>query len=265
MRLAITVQGVRVRLDIPERKVFVPNLIGVLSATQLLVRRGDRVCDVGTGSGFHAILCAKLGAGSVLGVDPNPEAIRCAKANARLNGVAGACRFLLGDFSRVFARPGPRFDLIVSTLPNTPSGDVGKEAAMRRAPGVARFLGGGEDGSELSCLLAREAPRRLSASGRLHMHMVDWGAAPRVRRALLAAGFLVRPVARAGIPEWGRRCNAQQRYARLHPGRPWLLDFGAFPRKAGSRVVIVEARRRRASIVPVSRRPGTAQIERVLP
>lgn len=46
--------------------------------------------DVGTGSGVLAIAAARLGFAPVLGLDNDPEAVRAATTNARVNGVAVA-------------------------------------------------------------------------------------------------------------------------------------------------------------------------------
>ena len=48
--------------------------------------------DVGTGSGILAIYGAKLGARIIEAVDIDPEALRWAKRNIRLNGLEGAIR-----------------------------------------------------------------------------------------------------------------------------------------------------------------------------
>ena len=49
---------------------------------------GDRVLDVGTGSGILSIGAMRLGAGEVLGVDIDPRAIQIAADNAAINGVS---------------------------------------------------------------------------------------------------------------------------------------------------------------------------------
>jgi ribosomal protein L11 methyltransferase len=63
-----------------------------LCALEDLVRRGDRVLDVGTGSGILSIAAAKLGAGHVLGLDTDPQAIATARENVRINEVGGLVR-----------------------------------------------------------------------------------------------------------------------------------------------------------------------------
>lgn len=61
-----------------------------MRALEAVVRRGDRVVDVGTGSGILAITAAYLGAGRVLALDLDPVAVSSAKDNVRLNGLEGS-------------------------------------------------------------------------------------------------------------------------------------------------------------------------------
>jgi release factor glutamine methyltransferase len=64
-------------------------------------RAGERVLDMGTGSGVNAIMAAKKGA-DVLAVDINPDAIRAARANAERNGLADLVEVRYSDvFSEV--------------------------------------------------------------------------------------------------------------------------------------------------------------------
>lgn len=58
---------------------------------------GIDVMDVGTGSGILAIAAAKLGAGRVLAVDIDPDAVRVATENIAQNGVAETVRAVRGD------------------------------------------------------------------------------------------------------------------------------------------------------------------------
>ena len=75
---------------------------GMHETTQLCVRRlknvlkeGDRVLDVGTGSGILSIIAMKLGAGSALGTDLDPCAESAVKENCAANDTTMA--FLLGN------------------------------------------------------------------------------------------------------------------------------------------------------------------------
>ena len=62
---------------------------GVLRLLQDAIRPGDRVLDVGTGSGVLAIAAVRLGAGSVAAVDLDADALENARENLERNGVAG--------------------------------------------------------------------------------------------------------------------------------------------------------------------------------
>lgn len=53
------------------------------------IRPGDRVLDVGSGSGVLSIAAVLLGASRATGIDIDPETLGNALENARLNGVAG--------------------------------------------------------------------------------------------------------------------------------------------------------------------------------
>ena len=63
-----------------------------LESLERLVTPGCHVLDVGTGSGILSIAAAKLGAGSVVGVDTDPVAVRVCRANVRINRVTQLVR-----------------------------------------------------------------------------------------------------------------------------------------------------------------------------
>lgn len=72
--------------------------------------RGKRVLDVGTGDGRLALGAARW-APEVTGVDPDPEAIRAARGNARAMR-AGNVRFVVGPAQRLPFRGGS-FDVVI--------------------------------------------------------------------------------------------------------------------------------------------------------
>jgi ribosomal protein L11 methyltransferase len=61
-----------------------------LAALEELVRPGDAVLDVGTGSGVLAIAAAKLGAARIVATDIDPVAVAVAESNLAANGLAPA-------------------------------------------------------------------------------------------------------------------------------------------------------------------------------
>ncbi len=83
-----------------------------LEALERRVRPGDRVLDIGTGSGILAICAARLGAGQVVGVDNDPVAVRTARENIHLNQVQDSVTILAGSLSEV----GGQYDIIVVNI-----------------------------------------------------------------------------------------------------------------------------------------------------
>jgi release factor glutamine methyltransferase len=116
------------------------------------VRAGERVLDMGTGSGVNALLAARAGA-SVLGVDVNPAAVEAARANAVRNGVQANFRV-----SDVFAQVDGVFDLMVIDPPFRWFAPRDKAEAAITDEGyetIGRFLAG--------------VPERLEPGGRVLM------------------------------------------------------------------------------------------------
>jgi release factor glutamine methyltransferase len=100
--------------------VVPPDVMPVTPMSHLLgeavlaeIREGDRVLDMGTGSGVNGILAAGKGA-RVVAVDINPLALDAARANANRNGVADRVEVRL---SNVFSAVDETFDVIVFDPP----------------------------------------------------------------------------------------------------------------------------------------------------
>lgn len=73
-----------------------------------------QVLDLGTGSGIGAIFAARRGFQAV-GVDVNPEAVRCARLNVLLNRLEDRVTIRPGDLFAPVA--GERFDLVLFNPP----------------------------------------------------------------------------------------------------------------------------------------------------
>ena len=83
---------------------------GAHPTTQLCLRALERhlppatpVADIGTGTGILSIAAALLGAGPILAVDNDPEAVRIAQANVLANGVERQVCVERGSIAEVLA------------------------------------------------------------------------------------------------------------------------------------------------------------------
>jgi ribosomal protein L11 methyltransferase len=72
--------------------------------------------DIGTGSGILAITAAKLGYQPVSGFDFDPEAVRIARANARVNRVLARLNLFQEDVTRLPLRSTEKHDVICANL-----------------------------------------------------------------------------------------------------------------------------------------------------
>ena len=140
-------------IDIKERDdVYPPSDDSILLIESLEVKSGERILEIGCGSGVVSIHCAKNGC-SVTAVDINPSAVECTKENAQLNGVDIDVRL-----SDLFENISERFDTIVFNLPYLPVIDEGE---------LAKAWSGGEDGMGPLPRLIAEANDHLLENGRV--------------------------------------------------------------------------------------------------
>jgi ribosomal protein L11 methyltransferase len=91
-----------------------------LRALEEAVQPGAAVLDLGTGSGVLALAAARLGAASVLALDTDPQAVRAARKNVRLNSLETVVRVEEGTLGEARGpsarlRAGP-FDVIAANI-----------------------------------------------------------------------------------------------------------------------------------------------------
>lgn len=90
-----------------------PSTVLCLKLLEETIRGGETVYDVGAGSGILAVAAARLGASSVLAVDMDAVAVRVARENVDLNGVAGTVRVVEGNLLDSVSQPA---DIIVANI-----------------------------------------------------------------------------------------------------------------------------------------------------
>jgi release factor glutamine methyltransferase len=173
-------------------EVYEPAEDTFLFAENLAVQEGERVLDVGAGCGLLGILAAKK-ASSVLAVDLNPYAIRCAKENAKLNGVHAAMGFVQASLFSAL-NPAVKFDLVMFNAPYLPS-EEGEAASW-----IGRAWAGGANGREVVDRFIGEVPTYLNPAGRVLLMQSTLTGVEETLRAFSAVGLSARVKAEQKLP-----------------------------------------------------------------
>jgi release factor glutamine methyltransferase len=198
--------AIRIKVD---RKVYMPSAASLCLARNLSVERGSKVLDLGTGSGFLAILASRLGAGEVVATDISTRALQAARINAMLNSVDNV-DFRLGPLYEPVR--GEAFDLIVSNPPMTPSKNP-----------LPRYTWGGPDGREILDEVIREAPSHLRSGGRLLIPVISLVGIGKTYRLMMDSGFRVRALDYL-IHPFGRRLIKLLDYLSSLPDADYVYD-----------------------------------------
>ncbi len=117
---------------------------GCLVALESVARRcPTRILDLGTGSGILAMAAARLINRPVLATDIEPWAVRVARENAALNGVAHLLTVRLADGWRdPFVRRNGPYDLVFGNILARPLCLMARDLALNLAPGGTAILAG---------------------------------------------------------------------------------------------------------------------------
>jgi ribosomal protein L11 methyltransferase len=143
-----------------------------------LVRSGDAVLDLGSGSGILAIAAVKLGAARAVGIEQDPEANAVALRNADRNAVANSVEFVEGDAGDLAPLLGP-VDLVLSNILRSVNTALLPAIARALRPGGVAVFSGME---------VAEAPLFLPSLERAGFAVIEeltdagwWGVAARRR------------------------------------------------------------------------------------
>ena len=155
----IKIQEFKIIYEI-DKYAFQPSENGLFYANSLTIKTGERVIDIGTGTGILAIYAAKKGA-TVCATDINNKLITLVEKNMQLNEVQIEIR--IGTFFSDFTG---LFDVIIANLPNeivpeSYTSSIGKQ--------VAETFDGGKNGNELILSLLQQASKYMHRQSRLYL------------------------------------------------------------------------------------------------
>lgn len=149
------------RLEIlVDEKIFPPSDHGSQFTEYIRVEEGERVIDIGTGSGVLGILAARK-CGRVVATDTSREAIERSIDNAKRNKVIIDAR--VGNYFRPFKGI---FNVIIANLPQEIIPDT---YAAQIGPELAATISGGALGTEHILKVLEEAPSHMDEKSRLYI------------------------------------------------------------------------------------------------
>lgn len=140
--VAYDVQPVDLVLHIEPGRTFGsgshPSTRAVLAALERTLEGGERVLDVGCGSGVLSVAAARLGATEVVGIDIDPAAPSITEANAHRNGVAEMVSAATTPLADV---PGT-YDIVAANIGVAALTELGPQLAAHLRPGGRLILAG---------------------------------------------------------------------------------------------------------------------------
>ncbi|HYM38343.1 MAG TPA: 50S ribosomal protein L11 methyltransferase [Nitrospiraceae bacterium] len=85
----------------------------LLEWLERVIHGGERILDVGTGSGILAMAAVRLGAKTAMGIDCDPVAIECAREYASVNGFGGELDLRVATLDAIESGP---MDIVLANL-----------------------------------------------------------------------------------------------------------------------------------------------------
>jgi len=174
------------------KNVYEPAEDSFLFAEKLNVQEGETVLEVGTGCGILGILAAKK-ANSVVAVDVNPYAVRCARENAKLNNVQNKIYYVQADlFSSL--RESAKFNVILFNTPYLPVEENEADSWIGRA------WAGGVTGRQVIDRFITKASNHLKQTGRVFLMQSTLANLGETLHKFADYGMTARVVAERALP-----------------------------------------------------------------
>lgn len=114
---------------------------GVVRLLPLVLRAGDRVADLGAGSGVLSVAAVKLGAEHVFAIELDADAIPNAQENVERNGVAEQVTILHGDAGKLLPIVAP-VRIVLANIISSVLVRLLPDIAQALAPGGRAILSG---------------------------------------------------------------------------------------------------------------------------
>ena len=154
------IQGIDFELEV-NSQIFPPSPHGAFFAENIKINKGDKVIDVGSGSGILGILSAKLG-GIVWATDTDEDAIDITLKNARNNKVEINAK--VGEYFKPFEEE--KFDVIIANLPQ----EIVHESYQKSiGDKLNKTISGGDDGNEQLLKMLDIAKNYMHEKSRLYI------------------------------------------------------------------------------------------------
>ncbi len=165
--------------------VYPPSDDSQLLAQAALDACSGDVLEMGCGSGAVSLLLALGGkCAKIVALDLNPEAVSCAKANAKKNKIGGKkINFVVSDLFSSFP-PSSRFDFILFNPPYMPT--EGKETLSGH---INHAFDGGKDGLDTVARFLAQAKNHLAPGGKILLVISSLQPKEKLDKLLARNGF----------------------------------------------------------------------------
>lgn len=153
------------------------------------IRRGERVLDMGTGSGVIAIMSAYRGAGEVLAVDVSPRAVACAMLNIRRHHFEKVISVKRSNMFTAVPKH-KKYDVITANLPfrNKPAADDVEATQW-------------DEEFRAHQIFFSRVKRYLAPGGRIYMAQANFGGIPEMKKLARNADLIVRQIGTKPMPK----------------------------------------------------------------